>query len=1123
MRYLAIILSFAIVFSQDSEVLLLKGNSQLSLGHIEDAEIIFNSILKIDPTFAPALQALSKLNLHKGDLKKANEYSNQAVTADEDFRDWSVKIFAIREHILNGNRNIQQGLFEEAIKEYDKISQTHPYFPDAEYYKGLTRFRQKDIEAAGRHFSNALKIYPKHEKARKGLDNTRSQLLNLGNKSYRSGNLEQAINYCEKSIELDPNWYVPYYQMGVIYRKLDQYEKSIEYLNRVLEIKPDHDKTWFTLGTHYESIDNLHNAITHYNKALELNPNYYKASSNLAKCYADIGQYRQAEQIIYECISTFPDTTNPEAMITLYNRLASIYIYQDYYSKAKNSLYKAISYGPLDPSVWYQLARSHNELDEWHEAKKAAERCLELDENNSPGIAELAQAYQGLEDYDNALNQYQRLLDDDDWNQWAHENISYVHIAKGDSDYAVNEFIESVSDQNKDSEYYYRLGYLYYHAQKFDEAITEFIRAIELSENNEDKANHNFWVGFIYKEMGMIDNAIEYFENSLALNPETPGPLWHVYKAYKSIGKYESAFEIIQKLKIIDPENSHIDIEIDFIAEKIGKKEVDDHVIKQPRRLPPKIVIHDLKIIEPSGNLALDSEEKGYIEFSLKNEGRGSAYGLSIKANIIEGVFLEIDKKRIKNIKELSPGIEEIFKIPIFAKKNIIDQTCNLRIEALEEFGYDSDPVEISFQTLKKSLPIIELAALSIDDTEGENSSGNGNTIIEAGEYVVATAYLQNHSSFDVTELKAKFIKPEKQKYVYLTQLDSIFRLQNISSGDFSKINFDFSVTPRFEKQGNSEIPISMQLFYDNELLKTIDLGLKLKKRNNSVSSVNISKIDVNKNVMLKEIAELKPIDVDINIPDLKNINRHSIAVVVGIEDYRYAPKVEFAENDANIFYKYAKNILGVPKKRINLLKNEDATLGGLKSIFGKENWIDKRISNKDSTDIYIFFAGHGYGKTKNDITKGYLIPYDIKPEYANTGLLIDEIYDYLGNLDVRSSTVFLDACFSGQDRNYELVVSGIRPVLMEVNVSYKANVTVISASTSKQVSGSFPNKKHGLFTYFLLKGLRPENWKNNTSLSYNELFQFIESNVIHEAGNMDRIQNPTISTYDGTRLFIKR
>ena len=177
----------------------------------------------------------------------------------------------------------------------------------------------------------------------------------------------------------------------------------------------------------------------------------------------------------------------------------------------------AISHGPLDAYGWHQLARSHNQLDEWHEAKKAADRCLGLDENYSPEIAELAQAYQGLEDYDNALNQYQRLLDDDNWNQWARVKIAYVHIARGDSDFAVNEFIQSDSDQNKGSEYYYRLGAIYYEAQKFDEAITEFIRAIELSDSNEDKANYNSWVGYIYKELGMIDDAIEYFENSLIL------------------------------------------------------------------------------------------------------------------------------------------------------------------------------------------------------------------------------------------------------------------------------------------------------------------------------------------------------------------------------------------------------------------------------------------------------------------------------------------------------------------------------------------------------------------------------------------------------------------------------
>ena len=131
-------------------------------------------------------------------------------------------------------------------------------------------------------------------------------------------------------------------------------------------------------------------------------------------------------------------------------------------------------------------------------------------------------------------------------------------------------------------------------------------------------------------------------------------------------------------------------------------------------------------------------------------------------------------------------------------------------------------------------------------------------------------------------------------------------------------------------------------------------------------------------------------------------------------------------------------------------------------------------------------------------------------------------MYSDLASLDLRSTTVFLDACFSGLDRQSNSIVKGLRPITLEVDVSYETNVTVFSASTSTQVSGSFPGKKHGLFTYFLLKGLRPENWKNNaSSISVGDLFQYIENNVLLEAGNLDRRQRPTLTTIDRNRIFI--
>ena len=84
--------------------------------------------------------------LRKGDLNKANASATQAVQMDEDFRSWWNGLNDIRNKIQNGKRNVQQGKFDAAMKEYQSIADKYPYFPETQFYMGLTKFRQKDIE-----------------------------------------------------------------------------------------------------------------------------------------------------------------------------------------------------------------------------------------------------------------------------------------------------------------------------------------------------------------------------------------------------------------------------------------------------------------------------------------------------------------------------------------------------------------------------------------------------------------------------------------------------------------------------------------------------------------------------------------------------------------------------------------------------------------------------------------------------------------------------------------------------------------------------------------------------------------------------------------------------------------
>ena len=154
---------------------------------------------------------------------------------------------------------------------------------------------------------------------------------------------------------------------------------------------------------------------------------------------------------------------------------------------------------------------------------------------------------------------------------------------------------------------------------------------------------------------------------------------------------------------------------------------------------------------------------------------------------------------------------------------------------------------------------------------------------------------------------------------------------------------------------------------------------------------------------------------------------------------------------------------------------------------------------------------------------KAYLIPYDGGPNYASqTGYEMDELYEQLGNLSARSTTVFLDACFTGANRESEILLAGARPVFMQVDASATRDVTVFSASSGSEISSAWPEKKHGLFSYYLMKGMRGDADENNDNqITVGELGDYVMENVSDMAGMLDREQTPGLQTLDAGKVLI--
>lgn len=417
-RILIILCTSVFLFSQDPETLLDQGQSLLASGDIIGAESLFNESLKIDPSFAPALQALSQLSLHKGDLKKANEYSIQAVQADEDFRKWSDKIIKIKDEMLRAKKS---STIEDAISIYTSIIDEHSYYSDAYFYIGYSHYKNKDIKMASINFSKALTIYPDHKNAKTMLSNITKKLLNNGNKSYKRGDLAKATSYYEQALEYDSNFYLAHFQLGVLQKKQGQSKIAIESLQKVLEIRPDHDKTWYTLGTVFESDGNIELSIEHYKKAIDINPSYSKPYASLGKIYTDIKDYKQAEDVLKTVVQI--DSEYPEGFM----RLGFLYIEQEKYEDALENLKRSIELDDTDYMKFFKIASVYNNLQKWDMAVKSAQLCIDLKKKFGGGWLELGLAELGRKNSTRAKRHFEEARNDRDWRKMAERKIDEIN------------------------------------------------------------------------------------------------------------------------------------------------------------------------------------------------------------------------------------------------------------------------------------------------------------------------------------------------------------------------------------------------------------------------------------------------------------------------------------------------------------------------------------------------------------------------------------------------------------------------------------------------------------------------------------------------------------------------
>jgi uncharacterized caspase-like protein len=219
-------------------------------------------------------------------------------------------------------------------------------------------------------------------------------------------------------------------------------------------------------------------------------------------------------------------------------------------------------------------------------------------------------------------------------------------------------------------------------------------------------------------------------------------------------------------------------------------------------------------------------------------------------------------------------------------------------------------------------------------------------------------------------------------------------------------------------------------------------------------------------------------------------------------------PSLKFPDDDAFRFYSFLKSPEGgaLTENQIEILVDESATreniLKTMRTMFLKA----------DENDVVVFyFSGHGL--------EGSFLPVDF--DGYNNKLRHDEVKQIFKMSKAKHKLCIADACHSGS-LNYGQGLAAKGPATVSLKRFYQAfedadgGIALLMSSQSEELSLEDQGLRQGVFTYYVLQGLKGKADNNSDKLvTIKELYNYVYKSVREYTAGM---QTPVLTgNYDGS------
>ncbi|HCO95389.1 MAG TPA: hypothetical protein DIU00_15805 [Phycisphaerales bacterium] len=357
--------------------------------------------------------------------------------------------------------------------------------------------------------------------------------MDRGRQYYQSGNYQAALEEFRAATEIDPGYLKGWENMGWAYWKMGQLDRTLEIWNSLRSIHPEPSRLLNMIAKAHIAKEEYGQALVVYWESLEEKPGQVDVLVARCKILYWSGRYNEAVKYCGEFLSSYPEHDEIRlllARLQMNNQIAD-------YQAAIDNLLQLIGKKPNDLQLQFELAKAYYRGEFYEKAFEIAQHVSQQDSEHIPALEIILNSAIQLQDYERAQDAVGELRAVDP---------NHTDITAGQA-----------KIHNGMALQFYRDG-------DYDNALKEFLSARALTPEL-PRLQEN--IGWTYRHLGQIDEAIKVWEELLNSRPDEVLILNLLARAYTAKRMYDKALLIYDKSLKIDP----LQMEARFAKAKIKR------------------------------------------------------------------------------------------------------------------------------------------------------------------------------------------------------------------------------------------------------------------------------------------------------------------------------------------------------------------------------------------------------------------------------------------------------------------------------------------------------------------------------------------------------------------------